>query len=40
VIFSAICNVAPSQLGDTALFDFANLRATAPDTHDIRLRAV
>ena len=25
-IFSAICNVAPSQLGDPALFDFAGLR--------------
>jgi tRNA 2-thiocytidine biosynthesis protein TtcA len=24
-IFSAICNVAPSQLGDTALFDFIHL---------------
>lgn len=24
-IFSAICNVAPSQLGDTNLFDFINL---------------
>lgn len=24
-IFSAICNVQPSQLGDTELFDFANL---------------
>lgn len=24
-IFSAICNVAPSQLGDTQLFDFVNL---------------
>jgi tRNA 2-thiocytidine biosynthesis protein TtcA len=40
VIFAAICNVAPSQLGDTALFDFANLRARAPDTHAIRLHAV
>ena len=25
-IFRSICNVAPSQLGDTALFDFASLR--------------
>lgn len=25
-IFSAICNVAPSQLGDTELFDFKNLQ--------------
>ena len=25
-IFSAICNVAPSQLGDIALFDFINLQ--------------
>jgi tRNA 2-thiocytidine biosynthesis protein TtcA len=27
VIFTAIANVAPSQLADTALFDFASLRA-------------
>ena len=26
-IFRSICNVAPSQLGDKALFDFASLRA-------------
>jgi len=26
-IFRGICNVAPSQLGDSALFDFASLRA-------------
>ena len=37
VIFSAICNVAPSQLGDTALFDFASLRATPPDPAAIRI---
>jgi len=37
VIFSAICNVAPSQLGDTALFDFASLRATPPDPSAIRV---
>ena len=37
VIFSAICNVAPSQLGDTGLFDFASLRASAPDPSAIRL---
>ena len=24
-IFSAVCNVAPSQLGDTALFNFTDL---------------
>ena len=24
-IFSAVCNVAPSQLGDKTLFDFVNL---------------
>jgi tRNA 2-thiocytidine biosynthesis protein TtcA len=36
VIFSAICDVAPSQLGDTALFDFAGLRATPPDPAAIR----
>jgi tRNA 2-thiocytidine biosynthesis protein TtcA len=40
VIFSAICNVAPSQLGDTTLFDFAGLRAAAPDSARIRLAAV
>ena len=40
VIFSAICNVAPSQLGDTSLFDFASLRATVPDLARIRLHAV
>jgi tRNA 2-thiocytidine biosynthesis protein TtcA len=40
VIFAAICNVAPSQLGDTALFDFAGLRAAAPDLARIRLHAV
>ena len=40
VIFSAICNVAPSQLGDTALFDFATLRAALPDQAQIQLRAV
>jgi len=37
VIFSAICDVAPSQLGDTALFDFAGLRATPPDPAAIRI---
>ena len=37
VIFSAICNVAPSQLGDTSLFDFASLRATPPDLSAIRV---
>ena len=40
VIFAAICNVAPSQLGDTSLFDFAGLRASMPDLERIRLRAV
>ena len=39
-IFSAICNVAPSQLADTSLFDFAGLRAAAPDATAIRLKAV
>ena len=39
-IFSAICNVAPSQLADTALFDFSGLRAAAPDATAIRLKAV
>ncbi len=37
VIFSAICNVAPSQLGDTALFDFSALRASPPDSSSIRV---
>ena len=40
VIFSAICNVAPSQLADPALFDFASLRARAPDPDRIHLRVV
>ena len=40
VIFSAICNVAPSQLGDTTLFDFATLRAAVPDEARIQLQAV
>jgi tRNA 2-thiocytidine biosynthesis protein TtcA len=40
VIFSAICNVAPSQLADPALFDFAGLRASPVDPDRIRLRAV
>ena len=39
-IFSAICNVAPSQLADTSLFDFSGLRAAAPDATAIRLKAV
>ncbi|MFM7273164.1 MAG: tRNA 2-thiocytidine(32) synthetase TtcA, partial [Gammaproteobacteria bacterium] len=40
VIFSAICNVAPSQLADPALFDFAGLRARAPDPDRIHLHTV
>jgi tRNA 2-thiocytidine biosynthesis protein TtcA len=39
-IFSSICNVAPSQLADTSLFDFAGLRAAAPDATAIRLKAI
>jgi tRNA 2-thiocytidine biosynthesis protein TtcA len=39
-IFSAICNVAPSQLADTSLFDFSGLRAAPPDATAIRLKAV
>jgi tRNA 2-thiocytidine biosynthesis protein TtcA len=35
-IFTAIANVAPSQLADTALFDFASLRARPPDEALIR----
>lgn len=35
-IFSAIRNVAPSQLADTALFDFAGLASNAPPPAAIR----
>ena len=35
-IFTSIANVAPSQLADTALFDFASLRARPPDEALIR----
>jgi tRNA 2-thiocytidine biosynthesis protein TtcA len=35
-IFTAIRNVAPSQLADTKLFDFANLRAERPSVEAIR----
>ena len=37
-IFASIANVAPSQLADTALFDFASLRARPH--RDARIRAV
>ena len=39
-IFTAIANVAPSQLADTALFDFASLRARPPDEALIRAVSV
>ncbi|WP_221798251.1 tRNA 2-thiocytidine(32) synthetase TtcA [Oceanobacter mangrovi] len=32
-IFSAICNVAPSQLGDVNLFDFINLQQQQDKSH-------
>ena len=37
-IFRSICNVAPSQLGDTALFDFHSLRAEVDS--DLHLPAI
>ena len=37
-IFSAICNVAPSQLADSALFDFAGLKLQRED--GVRIAAV
>ncbi|MGK2914609.1 MAG: tRNA 2-thiocytidine(32) synthetase TtcA [Porticoccaceae bacterium] len=37
-IFSAICNVAPSQLADTALFDFANLQLRRAPPVELRQR--
>ena len=37
-IFSAIKNVAPSQLGDTNLFDFANLKIERDDS--VAMRAI
>jgi len=40
-IFRSICNVAPSQLADTALFDFSTLRADVDrDLHLPAIRAV
>ena len=35
-IFAAIKNVAPSQLADASLFDFANLKTEAPELAPIR----
>jgi tRNA 2-thiocytidine biosynthesis protein TtcA len=32
-IFAAICNIAPSQLGDLNLFDFVNLQQQQDQTH-------
>ncbi len=37
-IFSALSNVAPSQLADTALFDFASLRVNPPSPQRIGAR--
>lgn len=39
-IFSAICNIAPSQLGDTALFDFVRLALDRSETKPQRVDAV
>lgn len=39
-LFRSICNVAPSQLGDRELFDFAGLEQAAPPPGDIRLVSV
>lgn len=39
-IFSAICNVAPSQLGDTALFDFRNLVLDRSEVRPQRVDAI
>ena len=40
-IFRSICKVAPSQLADTALFDFSSLRAEVDrDLHVPAIRAV
>ncbi|PIE39322.1 MAG: tRNA 2-thiocytidine(32) synthetase TtcA [Gammaproteobacteria bacterium] len=38
-IFKAISNVAPSQLADTKLFDFAGLKATAQDS-DLHINVI
>jgi tRNA 2-thiocytidine biosynthesis protein TtcA len=39
-IFSSICNVAPSQLGDTTLFDFVNLTMDRSETKPQLVNAV
>lgn len=39
VIFKSICNVAPSHLADTGLFDFKSL-ATQPANDTLKIRAV
>lgn len=39
-IFRSVCNVAPSQLGDRKLFDFAGLEQATPPPGDIRLVSV
>ncbi len=39
-IFRSLCNVAPSQLADRALFDFAGLEQTTAPPGDIRVVSV
>ncbi|MFN2328456.1 MAG: tRNA 2-thiocytidine(32) synthetase TtcA [Chromatocurvus sp.] len=39
-IFRSVCNVAPSQLADRELFDFAGIEQIAPTADDIRLVSV
>lgn len=39
-IFRSVCNVAPSQLADRELFDFAGLEQATPTPDDIRLVSV
>lgn len=39
-IFRSLCNVAPSQLADRALFDFAGLEQTTAPAGDIRVVSV
>jgi tRNA 2-thiocytidine biosynthesis protein TtcA len=39
-IFSAICNVSPSQLADRNLFDFENLEIQRPEKTPEKIEAV
>ena len=39
-IFTAICNIAPSQLGDTSLFDFVNLSLDRSEIKPERVKAI